>query len=148
MSSPLVKGKLRSLPDFSDATAVLAVLIVPSRAVVGRSIRLRAGRWRLHRPAHVATRNEASHGGDAVVQHCALRLEALALDLVALASLIVYPGCPTSGAVSLDPSIVRRPRLPGNACFRAARLGLVVASLRPLHVDHQHASQLGRVLRR
>ena len=83
VSNPLVKDKLPLLPDFSDADRrPRRADRAARRAVVEHLVsRLRAGRWRLYRPAHAGgPQREAGHGGDAVVQHRPLRLAALALD--------------------------------------------------------------------
>jgi Na+/proline symporter len=136
MSSPLVKGKLPLLPDFSDATAVLAVLIVP----------LAVQWWSTWYPGSepggggyiaqrmLAARNEKQAMAATLwfnIAHYALR--PWPWILVALASLIVYPELSDIQArfPHLDPSIVRHDlAYPAMLVFVPhGLLGLVVASL-------------------
>jgi Na+/proline symporter len=136
MSSPLVKGKLALLPDFSDATTVLAVLIVP----------LAVQWWSTWYPGSepggggyiaqrmLAARNEKQAMAATLwfnIAHYALR--PWPWILVALASLIVYPELSDIQArfPHLDPSIVRHDlAYPAMLVFVPhGLLGLVVASL-------------------
>jgi Na+/proline symporter len=136
MSSPLVKGKLALLPDFSDATTVLVVLIVP----------LAVQWWSTWYPGSepggggyiaqrmLAARNEKQAMAATLwfnIAHYALR--PWPWILVALASLIVYPELSDIQArfPHLDPSIVRHDlAYPAMLVFVPhGLLGLVVASL-------------------
>jgi SSS family solute:Na+ symporter len=136
MSSPLVHGKLPLLPDFSDATAVLAVLIVP----------LAVQWWSTWYPGSepggggyiaqrmLAARNEKQAMAATLwfnIAHYALR--PWPWILVALASLIVYPELSDirTRFPGLDPSIIRHDlAYPAMLVFVPhGLLGLVVASL-------------------
>ena len=136
VSNPLVKDKLPLLPDFSDATAVLAVLIVP----------LAVQWWSTWYPGSepggggyiaqriLAARNEKQAMAATLwfnIAHYALR--PWPWILVALASLIVYPELSDIRArfPDLEPSIIRH-----DLAYPAmlvlvphGLLGLVVASL-------------------
>ena len=136
VSNPLVKDKLPLLPDFSDATAVLAVLIVP----------LAVQWWSTWYPGSepggggyiaqriLAARNEKQAMAATLwfnIAHYALR--PWPWILVALASLIVYPELSDIRArfPGLEPSIIRH-----DLAYPAmlvlvphGLLGLVVASL-------------------
>ena len=136
VSNPLVKDKLSLLPDFSDATAVLAVLIVP----------LAVQWWSTWYPGSepggggyiaqrmLAARNEKQAMAATLwfnIAHYALR--PWPWILVALASLIVYPELSDIQArlPHVDPSIIRHDlAYPAMLVFVPhGLLGLVVASL-------------------
>ena len=115
---------------------------------------LRAGRRRLHGPAHAGgAQREAGHGRHAVVQHRPLRRAAVALDPGRARLADRLPGAvrPSGQAALCRPGDHRsRSRLSGDAAVRAARAARTGRGLarRGLYVDHQHPSQLGRLLRR
>jgi Na+/proline symporter len=136
VSNPLVHDKLPLLPDFSDATAVLAVLIVP----------LAVQWWSTWYPGSepggggyiaqrmLAARNEKQAMAATLwfnIAHYALR--PWPWILVALASLIVYPELSDIRLrfPHLDPSIIRHDlAYPAMLVFVPhGLLGLVVASL-------------------
>jgi solute:Na+ symporter, SSS family len=136
VSNPLVKDKLSLLPDFSDRTAVVAVLIVP----------LAVQWWSTWYPG-----SEPGGGGYLAQRMLAARNEKQAMAatlwfniahyavrpwpwiLVALASLIVYPELSDIQArlPHVDPSIIRHDlAYPAMLVFvPPGMLGLVVASL-------------------
>jgi Na+/proline symporter len=136
VSNPALAGKLSLLPDFSDWTAVLTVLLIP----------LAIQWWSTWYPGSepggggyiaqrmLAARNEKEAMAATLwfnIAHYALR--PWPWILVALASLIVYP---TLGDIQarfpqLDPSILRHDlAYPAMLVFLpAGMLGLVVASL-------------------
>ena len=156
VSNPQVKDKLSLLPDFSDHAAVVAVLIVPlavqwwSTWYPGSE----PGGGGYLRPAHAGgAQREAGHGGDAMVQHRPLRRAALAMDPGRARLADRLPGAvrPSGQAPLCRPGDHRsRSRLSGDAAVRAARAAGTGRGLarRGLYVDHQHPSQLGRLLRR
>ena len=136
MSNPLVHDKLALLPDFSDATAVLTVLIVP----------LAVQWWSTWYPSsepggggYIAQRMLAAPDEKQAmaatlwfnIAHYALR--PWPWILVALASLIVYPELADIRArfPHLEPSIVRHDlAYPAMLVFVPhGMLGLIVASL-------------------
>lgn len=136
VSNPLVRDKLPLLPDFSDATAVLAVLIVP----------LAVQWWSTWYPGSepggggyiaqrmLAARNEKQAMAATLwfnIAHYALR--PWPWILVALASLIVYPDLSDIRArfPDIDPSIVRHDlAYPAMLVFVPHGMrGLIVASL-------------------
>jgi Na+/proline symporter len=136
MSHPSVVGKLSLLPDFSDWSAVLLVLIIP----------LAIQWWSTWYPGsepggggYVAQRMLASRNEkDAMAATLWFNIAHYALRpwpwvLVALASLIVYPSLTDIQArfPHLDPSIVRHDlAYPAMLVFLPhGMLGLVVASL-------------------
>jgi Na+/proline symporter len=136
VSNPLVKDKLSLLPDFSDRSAVIAVLIVP----------LAVQWWSTWYPG-----SEPGGGGYLAQRMLAARNEKQAMAatlwfniahyavrpwpwiLVALASLIVYPELSDIQArlPHVDPSIIRHDlAYPAMLVFVPhGMLGLVVASL-------------------
>jgi Na+/proline symporter len=136
VSNPLVKDKLSLLPDFSDRSAVIAVLIVP----------LAVQWWSTWYPG-----SEPGGGGYLAQRMLAARNEKQAMAatlwfniahyavrpwpwiLVALASLIVYPELSDIQArlPHVDPSIIRHDlAYPAMLVFVPhGLLGLVVASL-------------------
>ncbi len=136
VSNPLVKDKLSLLPDFSDRSAVIAVLIVP----------LAVQWWSTWYPG-----SEPGGGGYLAQRMLAARNEKQAMVatlwfniahyavrpwpwiLVALASLIVYPELSDLQArlPHVDPSIIRHDlAYPAMLVFVPhGMLGLVVASL-------------------
>ena len=136
VSNPLLKDKLSLLPDFSDRTAVLAVLIVP----------LAVQWWSTWYPGSepggggyiaqrmLAARNEKQAMAATLwfnIAHYALR--PWPWILVALASLIVYPTLADIQArlPYVDPvDHPSRPRVSGHAAIRAARVARIGGGLR------------------
>jgi len=136
VSNPALQGKLSLLPDFSDRSAVLAVLIVP----------LAVQWWSAWYPGAepggggyvaqrmLAARNEKEAAYSTLwfnIAHYALR--PWPWILVALCSLLVYPTLDSIQAAfpGLDPSIIRHDlAYPAMLVFLpSGMLGLVVASL-------------------